>query len=293
MASRRQQQLPSTDGSTTNVLPIHNVQKRKLSYAVGASNDTPNTTATPNVGNGTFATLATQLCQVLCNFFGNTFFKLDVRDRSDATAKRRFQVRVPCRLVTILALVFLIVPVFIFLHKEAHIHEDHDEAHFKSKNYLNVNARDVFADFSEHLSDSDNSNVEGASSPAVVKAGGNVDASDVKSLADEKVNEVGRDDKATSYSDNSNDADATGEEGVQDVLGQSESGNGTITAAISSAVDARDEYDADDVRDDSSHTISSKLSGSEPTAQNATVSIDDDSSRLEVLEARNATTRSR
>jgi len=67
------------------------------------------------------------------------------RDHSDAAAKRRFQVKVPCRLLAVLLLVFLIVPGLIFLQKEMHIHEDHYESHYKTEKYVNVKTEEVFS----------------------------------------------------------------------------------------------------------------------------------------------------
>jgi len=69
------------------------------------------------------------------------------RDRIDASAKGRFQVKVPCRLMTILAVVFLIFPCLIFLHKERHIHDGHYQYHFKPEHYANVDTKDVWENF--------------------------------------------------------------------------------------------------------------------------------------------------
>jgi hypothetical protein len=69
------------------------------------------------------------------------------RDPSDATAKRRFQVKVPTKILIVLALVFLFIPGLIFLHKEMHIHEDHYESHFKTEKYIHVNTDEVFSKF--------------------------------------------------------------------------------------------------------------------------------------------------
>ena len=69
------------------------------------------------------------------------------RDKHDATAKRRYQVKVPCRLMAVLALVFLVVPGFVFLHKELHIHDDHHESHFKAEKYVNVDTKHVWDTF--------------------------------------------------------------------------------------------------------------------------------------------------
>jgi len=75
------------------------------------------------------------------------YLDFSFRDRTDASAKRRFQVKVPCRLMAILALVFLIVPGLVFLHREIHIHEDHYQYHFKQEHYVNVNTKDVWDNF--------------------------------------------------------------------------------------------------------------------------------------------------
>jgi hypothetical protein len=69
------------------------------------------------------------------------------RDKSDVSAKRRFQVKFPCRLMVVLTLVFLIVPGLIFVHKELHIHEDHFGSHYKTEKYVNVNTKDVWDNF--------------------------------------------------------------------------------------------------------------------------------------------------
>lgn len=69
------------------------------------------------------------------------------RDFSDATAKRRFQVKVPCRLLLVLILVFLLIPGLIFLYKEFHIHENHFESHYKTEKYINVKTDEVFLSF--------------------------------------------------------------------------------------------------------------------------------------------------
>lgn len=69
------------------------------------------------------------------------------RDPSDATAKRRFQVKVPTKLLGALALVFILIPGLIFLHKEIHIHEDHYESHFRTEKYIDVNTDEMFSKF--------------------------------------------------------------------------------------------------------------------------------------------------
>ena len=72
---------------------------------------------------------------------------ISYRDKTDVSAKRRFQVKVPFRLMTILGLVFLLLPFLVFLHKELHMHEDQYISHYKSENYAHVNTKDVWNNF--------------------------------------------------------------------------------------------------------------------------------------------------
>lgn len=74
---------------------------------------------------------------------------ISYRDKTDVSAKRRFQVKVPFRLMTILGLVFLILPFLVFLHKELHMHEDQYISHYKSENYAHVNTKDVWDNFKQ------------------------------------------------------------------------------------------------------------------------------------------------
>jgi hypothetical protein len=73
-------------------------------------------------------------------------FQIRVQDTS-ATAKKKFQVNVPTRLLAILGLVFLLIPVFVFLYKEAHIHEDHHKAHYHAEKFVNVDSKHAMAHF--------------------------------------------------------------------------------------------------------------------------------------------------
>jgi hypothetical protein len=41
----------------------------------------------------------------------------------------------------------MVVPLLIFFYKEAHIHENHDEAHFKPEKFINVDTHDVLSHF--------------------------------------------------------------------------------------------------------------------------------------------------
>ena len=95
------------------------------------------------------------LSRIIPSGFGIGFlipsiFKIKVQDKSDVSAKKKFQVNVPTRLLAILALVFLVIPVLIFLKKEAHIHERHDEAHFKPEKFVNVDTKDAMKHFLDH-----------------------------------------------------------------------------------------------------------------------------------------------
>lgn len=81
------------------------------------------------------------------SFFLPSMFKFRVQDKSDATAKRKYQVNVPTRLLTILGFVFLLIPVLIFLYKEAHINDGKHEAHYHAEKFVNVDKREVMAHF--------------------------------------------------------------------------------------------------------------------------------------------------
>ena len=76
-------------------------------------------------------------------------FDFSYRDRTDVTAKRRYQVKVPIQLMAILGLVFLLIPGLIFLQKEMHIHEDHHVSHYKTEKYVNVNTKEVWDNFKQ------------------------------------------------------------------------------------------------------------------------------------------------
>ena len=73
-------------------------------------------------------------------------FKIKLQDKSDVSAKNKFQDKEPTRMLIILALVFVVVPVLIFLYKEAHIHENHHEATFKTKKFQNL-PTSIFSNF--------------------------------------------------------------------------------------------------------------------------------------------------
>jgi hypothetical protein len=71
--------------------------------------------------------------------------------------QRKFHVDIPRRLLVILAAIFLIAPILIFLHKEAHIHDHHDEAHFKSEKFVNVDTEAVLSQFRVNITKDDSS----------------------------------------------------------------------------------------------------------------------------------------
>lgn len=73
------------------------------------------------------------------------FHKFDVRDRKDASAKRRFRVNLPKPMLVVLTVIFLIVPMLIFFYKEVHM--GHNEAHYKSEKFINVDTHDVMSHF--------------------------------------------------------------------------------------------------------------------------------------------------
>ena len=70
--------------------------------------------------------------------------KFSVRDRKDATAKRRFRVEVPTRMLNYVVLVFFVLPLFLFLYREMHLHNESD-AHFKAEHYIHVDTQDVLS----------------------------------------------------------------------------------------------------------------------------------------------------
>jgi hypothetical protein len=69
--------------------------------------------------------------------------------------KKRFQVRLPGRLLFVLALIFLVLPILIFLHKEAHIH-NHDSAHYKAEKFINVDTESIFNQFGARVGTNSN-----------------------------------------------------------------------------------------------------------------------------------------
>jgi hypothetical protein len=73
-----------------------------------------------------------------------SMLKFNVRDKKDATAKRRFQVAIPTRMLNYVVLVFFVLPLFLFIYKEMHLgNEEH--AHFKAEHYIHVDTQDVLS----------------------------------------------------------------------------------------------------------------------------------------------------
>jgi hypothetical protein len=75
-----------------------------------------------------------------------------VRDRRDATAKRAFKVQVPKRMLYYTILVFLVLPLALFLWKEMHLdnHANHDPAtHDLVKSNMRVRGHDVYPTWME------------------------------------------------------------------------------------------------------------------------------------------------
>lgn len=81
------------------------------------------------------------------SFLVPSMFQIKVRDKSDASAKKKFQVNVPSKMLVVLGLVFLLMPLSVFYYKEKHIHEDHHEAHFKQQKFVNVDKKQALANF--------------------------------------------------------------------------------------------------------------------------------------------------
>mmetsp|Transcript_18541 Transcript_18541/g.45924 ORF Transcript_18541/g.45924 Transcript_18541/m.45924 type:complete len:186 (-) Transcript_18541:68-625(-) len=84
------------------------------------------------------------------SFLVPSMFQIKVRDKNDATAKKKFQVNVPTRMLVVLGLVFVLMPMSVFFYKEKHLHEDHHEPHFKQQKFVNVDKKQALAHFVEN-----------------------------------------------------------------------------------------------------------------------------------------------
>lgn len=78
------------------------------------------------------------------------------------SSKRKYKVHLPTGILCILAMVFLLVPLFIFGYRETHIHTDAKGPHFKTEKYFNVNTKDVLSQISK-LNDLDRHSIERSS----------------------------------------------------------------------------------------------------------------------------------
>ncbi|KAG7363129.1 2-dehydropantoate 2-reductase [Nitzschia inconspicua] len=163
--SRRQQQLPPPTSTTTAELPLHVQQqqqqsgshqrssKRKMSEssflpsnAITAGGAISNPTATqlplpPRSG---------QQLNIASSLLENIEEFMNYGAPKKKRPQRKFHVDIPSRLLVILAIVFLIGPLIIFLHKEAHIHDVHREAHFKPEKFVNVDTESVLSQFRDN-----------------------------------------------------------------------------------------------------------------------------------------------
>jgi hypothetical protein len=77
------------------------------------------------------------------NDYLTEMFEYNLRDSSDASAKRKFRVKIPTRLLRYVVLVFLIVPLILFAHREGHIHDDKN--HYKAEHFNKVDTQDILS----------------------------------------------------------------------------------------------------------------------------------------------------
>ncbi|KAL3933422.1 MAG: hypothetical protein SGARI_003714 [Bacillariaceae sp.] len=150
MGMSRRQQPPSTPTpASVEMLPLHQRSakaKRKASDAAGLLS---NGAIEGPPRSGQFSLTAALMDNL--DFLGSSSNdKKSSRKHHHphpSSPKRKFQVEIPRKLMIILAAVFLIAPLLTFLHKEAHIHENHDEAHYKPERFVNVDADAVLSQF--------------------------------------------------------------------------------------------------------------------------------------------------
>lgn len=179
--SRRQQQLQPPQTPTAVELPLHIQQqqqqqlgshqrstKRRVSdtsylqsnpiVAGGANLDTASCPLPLPPRSGQLGFAAASLMENIEDFMN---YGAPNKKKSTASS-RKFHVDVPRRLLVILAMVFLIAPLIIFLHKEAHIHEDHDEGHFKAEKFVNVDTESILSQFRVNVTMHESLNVHNA-----------------------------------------------------------------------------------------------------------------------------------
>jgi hypothetical protein len=126
----------------------NNVVSRRGGHPQAATSDEvqPMLPATTNTGSGHHHPAPPRSAQ-----FGLPTLSTTTPDEKlDDHHKRRYRVNLPIRMLAVLVMVFLAVPLMVFFYKEVHIHDGHDEAHFKPEKLVNVNTQDVISQFSNH-----------------------------------------------------------------------------------------------------------------------------------------------
>eukprot|EP00536_Pseudo-nitzschia_multiseries_P006247 jgi/Psemu1/286336/fgenesh1_pg.130_\ len=269
-ARRQQQQQGISFGSSVNSDPLHDSnhkgqQQRTKSkigdFMIGVAAGFSSRNSLIAAGLGQAAASATVLPKHL---------DFSYRDRTDASAKRRFQVKVPCRLMAILALIFLVVPGLVFFHKEIHIHDDHYQYHFKQQNYINVDTKDVWDNF--RLATNDEESQEAVETPDQEKAEIDIvekDSAIGKSdagISDSIVSEVENSDVVSS---NNPDHDSTVKE--IDIHALPVAGDGTSVEDSNEdelSHDRDSSVELDFGSSDKEHANSPPLTGATPTSSN-------------------------
>lgn len=185
--SRRQQQLQPPQPPTAVELPLHIQQqqqqmgshqrstKRRVSdtaylqsnpiIAGGANLDTASSPLPLPPRSGQLGSAAASLMENIEDFMN---YGAPKKKKSTASS-RKFHVDVPRRLLVILAMIFLIAPLIIFLHKEAHIHEDHDEGHFKAEKFVNVDTESILSQFRVNVTKDESLTVHNATQSSDTK----------------------------------------------------------------------------------------------------------------------------
>lgn len=122
-------------------------------------------------------------------------FQIKVHDRS-ATAKKKFQVNVPTKMLCILGLIFLLMPISVFWYKEKHIHEDHHNPHFRQQKFVNVDQKQALAHFKENQNN-ETSDMTSRDDPPESNKNQQLKAADMTNATD-----VAEDRNAVKYEDN-------------------------------------------------------------------------------------------
>jgi hypothetical protein len=104
--------------------------------------------------------------------------KFNVRDKKDVTAKRRFRVQVPTRMLKYVVLVFFVLPLVLFIYREMHLHDEVHHAHYKPEHYMHVDTQEVLF----HLLDKPANSTTTTMASSTISLGSK-DASKIESLA--------------------------------------------------------------------------------------------------------------